>query len=58
MCKKCANTPIVQPLFKMGGLICPYCRVILVFPHERPYQQEREKMIKVREEIKKVLDNR
>ncbi len=52
-CKNCAN---VRPIMKTGGLICPQCRIILKYPHEPEYIEERQKLIDLKETIQKELD--
>jgi hypothetical protein len=43
-CEKCnIEHKISDLILKMGGLICPQCRVILVFPHEKEFSEERKR---------------
>lgn len=41
---------IAQPDIKMGGLVCPECREILVFPKHPLYREIRDKLIAEREQ--------
>ena len=37
---------------KMGGLLCPRCRTILVWPHDPVYQEEAARRKKLQEDTK------
>lgn len=45
-CKQCKTTWETKELIlKMGGLLCPDCRVILVWPGDLIYKQENDSRV-------------